>query len=238
MQLLQPAGPEATDQQLADWYTLQPGLRTNMVMSADGSAIGGEGRSGSISGPADRRLLGVLRGVADAVMVAAGTVRAEGYDPIRTRDSLRSYRRAVGLAEHPVLVIVTRTPTLDPGLPTFVDAPVRPVVVCASNNGSLAGVADVIECAASDGTVDLAAALAALRDRGLRRVQCEGGPQLNGGLLAAGLVDEYCITISPTALGGTAKRPVTGPDAPTGFDLQHTLIDGQFLFLRYRRAEQ
>jgi riboflavin biosynthesis pyrimidine reductase len=238
MQRLQPAGPEASDDQLAQWYALQPGIRTNMVMSADGGAIGGEGRSGSISGPADRRLLSVLRGVADAVMVAAGTVRAEGYDPIRTRDSLRPYRRAAGLADHPVLVIVTRTPTLDPDLPTFVDAPVRPVVVCATDNGSLAGVADVIECADDSGTVDLTAARAALRDRGLLRVQCEGGPQLNGGLLAAGLVDEYCITISPTALGGTAKRPVTGADAPTGFHLHHALVDGEFLFLRYRRAEQ
>jgi riboflavin biosynthesis pyrimidine reductase len=181
MQRLQPVGPEASDDELAQWYALDSGIRTNMVMSADGGAIGGEGRSGSLSGAADRRLLSVLRGVADAVMVAAGTVRAEGYDPIRTRDSLRSYRDATGLAEHPVLVIVTRTPTLDPALPTFTEAPVRPIVVCATDNGSLAGAADVIECADEGGRVDLAAARAALRARGLHRVQCEGGPQLNGG---------------------------------------------------------
>ena len=237
MQHLQEVGADASDEQLAQWYALQPGIRTNMVMSADGGAIGSEGLSGSLSGTADRRVLGILRGVADAVMVAAGTVRAEGYDPIRARDSLADYRRAAGLAEHPILVVVTSTPTLDPDLPMFTDAPVRPIVVCAQDNGSLAQVADVIECPDDDGHVDLAAATAALRARGLHRIQCEGGPQLNGGLLAAGLIDEFCITVSPTLLGGTGKRPVVGPDAQRGFRLAGVLRDADFLFLRYRRAD-
>lgn len=236
MRILLPTDSELSDEDLAEHYALPTGIRTNMVMSADGGAIGGEGRSGSLSGAADRRLLSVLRGVADVVLVAAGTVRAEGYDPIRTRPSLQSYRQTAGMGEHPVLAIVTRTPNLDPGLPTFTDAPVRPIVVCASDNGSLAEAADVIECPADDGSVDLRAAQDALRDRGLHRVQCEGGPQLNGGLLAADLIDEYCITVSPMALGGTAKRPVVGPDAPAGFHLHHALTEDEFLFLRYRRT--
>ncbi len=238
MQLLQEAGGDTSDQQLAQWYAFQEGVRTNMVMSADGGAIGSEGLSGSLSGVADRRVLGILRGVADAVMVAAGTVRAEGYDPIRARESLQPHRREAGMAEHPVLVVVTRTPTLDPGLAMFTEAPIRPIVVCAEDNGSLSGVADTIECPNGDGGVDLAEARAKLRLRGLQRIQCEGGPHLNGALLAADLIDEFCITISPTLLGGDAKRPVVGPEAPSGFHLVGALRDDDFVFLRYRRADR
>lgn len=236
MHRLSAAGPELSDEELAQWYAYDRGVRSNMVMSADGSAIGGDGRSGPLSGTADRRMLSVLRGVADAVVVAAGTIRAEGYAPIRTRDSLRGYRASAGLAEHPVLVVITRTPTLEPGLSMFTDAPVPPIVVCARDNGTLAGVAHVIEAPDAAGRVDLAAAVDALRQRGLLRLHCEGGPSLLGGLLAAGLLDEYCITVSPNLLSGPGKRPVTGPAAPSGCTLLHTLVDGDFLFLRYRRT--
>lgn len=50
-----------------------------------------------------------------------------------------------------------------------------------------------------------------LRADGLRRILCEGGPTLLGGLLAAGLVDELCCTITPSLVGGGAKRIVGGP---------------------------
>jgi riboflavin biosynthesis pyrimidine reductase len=236
MHRLSASGPEPSDEVLAQWYAYDSGVRSNMVMTADGSAIGSDGLSGQLSGTADRRLLSVLRGVADAVIVAAGTIRAEGYAPIRTRDSLQGYRKSAGLAEHPVLVVITSTPTLDPGLSMFTDAPVLPVVVCARDNGTLAGAAHVIEVPDAGGRVDLGAAVAALQERGHVRLHCEGGPSLLGGFLTAGLLDEYCVTISPNVLSGTGKRPATGPSAPTGFELVHTLVDGDFLFLRYRRT--
>jgi riboflavin biosynthesis pyrimidine reductase len=236
MHRLSASGPELSDEELAQWYAYDRGVRSNMVMSADGSAIGGDGLSGQLSGPADRRMLSVLRGVADAVIVAAGTIRAEGYAPIRARDSLRGYRASAGLAPHPVLVVITRTPALDAGLTMFTDAPVQPVVVCARDNGTLAGVAHVIEVPDANGGVDLAAAIGALHECGLQRLHCEGGPSLLGGLLAAGLLDEYCITISPTVHGGPGARPVTGPAAASGFELVHAFAERDFLFLRYRRS--
>ena len=66
---------------------------------------------------------------------------------------------------------------------------------------------------------------------------CEGGPNLNGQLLAAGLVDEVFLTISPRMLAGASSRLAHGPDAadPTAWHLRHILHDDGYLFLRYRR---
>ena len=60
----------------------RPGVRLNMIASVDG-ATAVDGVSGGLGGPADRRVFGVLRSLADVVLVAAGTVRAEGYGPPR-----------------------------------------------------------------------------------------------------------------------------------------------------------
>ena len=54
-------------------------LRVNFVSTLDGAVSGADGRSGSINTPADHRVFRVLRELADAVVVGAGTVRAEGY---------------------------------------------------------------------------------------------------------------------------------------------------------------
>jgi riboflavin biosynthesis pyrimidine reductase len=172
-------------------------------------------------------------------VVGAGTLREEHYNPIRTREQLRAQRVAAGMTEHPVTVMVTRTPKADPRLRAITQAPVRPVVVCAQDTGALADVADVIECPDGAGGVDLAAAVQSLASRGLTRLHSEGGPRLLADLRAAGLLDEYCLTISPRILGGgPGVRPVMGASVPTDFVLQHTAVGDDFLFLRYRRAQQ
>jgi riboflavin biosynthesis pyrimidine reductase len=81
--------------------------------------------------------------------------------------------------------------------------------------------------------VDLAAAL--------RRVDgdvalCEGGPTLNGDLLAADLIDEWCLTMAPLLAGGGAGRAaVSGHEHPSGFHVAHLLTEDGFLFLRALR---
>src|SRR5205823_5681053 len=84
----------------------------------------------------------------------------------------------------------------------------------AGVSGGLGGPADVIIAGARD--VDLAAALGALAERGYARVLAEGGPTLNGQLVAAGLLDELCLTVSPLLTGGDAKRILAGPALPAG----------------------
>jgi len=68
--------------------------------------------------------------------------------------------------------------------------------------------------------VDLASLVATLHDRGWTRVHTEGGPGLLGSLLAEGLVDEVCFTVSPAVVGGEARRPVAGPALDLALDLE------------------
>jgi riboflavin biosynthesis pyrimidine reductase len=239
MQQMISTGADADDVEVASWYAFPDDvvLRVNMIMTADGLAVAPDGLSKGLSGPEDSRLLGILRAVSDAVVVGAGTLRTEHYHAIRTRPSLRDYRREAGLAEHPVTVMVTRRPAVDGSYRCLAEAPVRPIVVCAEDSGALADVADVIECPDSVGGVDLMRAVAALARRGLTRLHSEGGPQLLARFLGAGVLDEYCLTISPRILGGTIGiRPVMGPTVPTGFTLQHMAVGDDFLFLRYRKS--
>ncbi len=216
----------------------QPVLRVNFVESIDGAATV-DGRSGGMSGPADKRRFELLRRVADAVIVGAGTVRIEGYGPLRVSDASAAWRTGHGMSEHPAFVIVTRSLALDPGSRIFAEAPVRPVIVTTASAGSAAArarfedVADVIAVGEED--ADLAAALDALRARRLGRLLCEGGPSLFGSLLAADLVDELCVTIAPQLNSGDARRIVDGaPEHSHAVRLVEVLASGSELLLRYR----
>jgi riboflavin biosynthesis pyrimidine reductase len=218
--------------------TAEPTVRLNFVSSADGAATV-NGFSAGLGGPSDKIIFGTLRMVCDALVVAAGTVRAERYDALRLDDDRRSWRRDHGLAEFPLMVVVSGSLDLDPQQLIFADAPVRPIVLThagapADRRRTVAEVAEVITV--GDGAVDLAAGLAALHDRGATQILSEGGPHLLGALTAADLVDELCLTVSPLLAGGSAGRIAAGPDGPPRpMALRHVLADGDMLFLRYAR---
>jgi riboflavin biosynthesis pyrimidine reductase len=217
----------------------RPALRVNFVSSLDG-AVTVKGASEGLSGSADKRVFGLLRTVCDALVVAAGTLRHEGYGPVRLDEAGRAWRRARGLPGCPPLVVVSRALTLDPALPALAGAPVRPyVVTCAASPArlrrALGGVAEVL--VHGDTEVDLPAAVADLHERGLRQLLCEGGPHLLGGLTAADLVDELCLTVSPLLVGAGPGRMAEGVPAPAPhrLALRHVVGDGDVLFLRYAR---
>lgn len=201
----------------------RPHVRANMVASVDGAAWAGpegdagdeaEGVTAGLSDPADRRVFHVLRGLADAVLVGATTVRREGYGPARPSAERRVRRRSAGLSQVPPIVVVSRSLALDPGARLFTAAEARPVVVTvatapAGRRTALEAVADVVVAGERD--VEMAAALDLLAARGLRRVLCEGGPTLLAAVAAAGRLDELCLTLSPQLRAGTASRIVDGP---------------------------
>jgi 5-amino-6-(5-phosphoribosylamino)uracil reductase len=217
-------------------------LRANMVASADGAATGPDGRSGPLSSPADRQVFHHLRGLADAVLVGAGTARAENYGPVSASEQVAAQRVARGQGQRATLVVVSRSMALDPSARMF-GGPERVVVVTsrcapAAAVAPVAAVAEVLRTGREQ--VDLAEALTVLADRGLRQVLCEGGPSLLGDLVAADLVDEVCLTVAPLLLAGCAPRIAHGarPPVPSSLDLDGAVLaeDGSLL-TRWRRRQ-
>jgi riboflavin biosynthesis pyrimidine reductase len=214
-------------------------VRANMVTSLDGSAVK-DGRSGGLGGPADKEVFGVLRSLCDAVLVGAGTARAEGYRAPRAKEADAGRRRAAGQRPAPVLVLVTRGLDLDPGSDLFTGAERTVVVTSGSSDDAardrLAEVADVV--VAGDERVDLSIALDQLAGRGLTRILCEGGPSLLGDLAAAGRLDELCLTISPQLVGGDGPRIARGPDLDVDLSPASLLEADGVLLARYVRGEE
>lgn len=240
--------PDVRDLPLEEAYaglTLEPGtdraaVAIGMVASVDGGAAVG-GVTADLGGEADRVAFRRLRGAADAILVGAGTVRDEDYGPPGGNAQRRADRVARGLAERPRLVIVTGSMNLAADHRVFGDPDHRPLIVThgeapSDREQQLAEVAEVVRV--GDAQVDLPQLLRDLRTRGYPRVLCEGGPSLNGALLAEDLIDEVFLTVVPSLLGGDAARIVTGAtlEPPRGLDLVSVHEHDGELLLRYRRA--
>ena len=218
----------------------RPWVLTNMIASVDGAASV-EGRSGELGGPADKAAFGAIRGVADVILVGAGTVRAEGYGPPRTSAPQQARRQARGQEPFPRIAVVSGRLDLDLTSPLFTASPTRPIVVTSRRPSpeqlaTVSEVADVVVAGAEK--VDLDEALTTLRRSGANVVLCEGGPSLDGQLLAAGLLDEVCLTLAPVLVGGSASRIMQGPalDRLEGLTLDRVLEHDAMLLLRYVRA--
>lgn len=215
-------------------------LRANMVASADG-AVSVNGRSGALSGPADRMLFTVLRSLADLILVGAGTVRAERYRPVKA-DEIWSGLRPPGAPVPPIAIVTGRLDLdLDSQLVTSPAAGAQTIVITtaaapADKRAAVARHARIIE--AGEDRLDFAAAIGALHDLGHASILTEGGPTLLGHLAAASLIDELCITTSPVLAAGAASRIISGAalaDATAKLSLRHVLTDDGFLFSRYAR---
>lgn len=237
---------EIGDEDLAALYAYPADLdrawvRANFVVTLDGAASGPDGRSGSINNAADRRVFGLLRSLADVVLVGAGTVRAEGYRAVRTREIWRSLRAGMGLAPAPALAVVSESLDLPGGLFEGVDGG-GPVLIVTSCRADPARVARARAALGADAVVqvgedhiDLATGLEQLGERGLSRVLCEGGPRLVSDLAAARRVDELCLTLSPMLVGGDAPRITRGGPLDLGLRLGHVVESGGVLLTRWLR---
>jgi riboflavin biosynthesis pyrimidine reductase len=212
-----------------------------MVASLDGAAVV-DGLSAGLSSPGDRRVFWALRTLADVIVVGAGTARAEGYHPTRIKEPWASLGLRAGRAGAPPLALVSQSLDLDPAAPLIAGAPAdaRTIIITspaspADRRAALAKAADVI--VTGDAVVDLGAAFAALADRGLPRVLCEGGPRLLSDIAARGLLDELCLTLSPVLAGPGPVRILAGPPMPARrLRLAHLLEEDGVLFTRYESA--
>jgi 5-amino-6-(5-phosphoribosylamino)uracil reductase len=242
--------PEPGSVDLVSAYAPPPGagtgvpfVRVNMISSIDG-AVTVDGRSGPLGGDPDRRVFAVLRAWADVIVVGAGTMRAEGYGPVRLDAEAQAAREARGQHAIPPIAVVSGSARFDYATPFFADAVVPPIIVTTNERaaaiaGDAANVADVV--GAGTGEVDLGAVIQLLAQRGYPGMLVEGGPTLNGDLAAARVIDELCLTFSPRIVMGNGPRILAGPvmSLPIAPHLVHLLEDDGFLFARYafpRRA--
>lgn len=214
-----------------------PWTRVNFVSTVDGSATGADDRSGTISSASDKAVFGVLRRLADAILVGAGTVRREGYEGPLVREAQRAWRVERGLAEHPGFAIVSGRLDLDPASAVFTESPVRPVVLTyasspADRRAVLAEVADVV--LVGDDELDVDLLRAAFAERGWTDVLCEGGPSFFGSLVHVGAVDEVCLSVASKLVAGDGPRIAHGAPAEVGLRLAHVLRgESDELLLRY-----
>jgi riboflavin biosynthesis pyrimidine reductase len=228
----------------ADATGRRPYVLLNMVSTVDGRATVG-GRSGALGNRADRELFRGLRGLVDAVMAGASTVRVERYGRLIPDEARRRGRRQRGLSEEPLACIVSGSLSLPADIPLLADPAARVVIVTSSqaslpDSGAEHADIDYIR-SRHDGALDLKAALGELRDRfAVRMLLCEGGPHLNTQLLAAGLVDELFLSLSPKLAGGEEKagealRILAGAEFPEPIELEllGVLHSESHLFLRY-----
>lgn len=219
------------------WPDETPWTRVTMLRTLDGGVAGADGKSGSVSSPLDRDVLGEVRRLADAVVVGAETLRIERYGPMRAREDAVEERRAAGQADAPVLVVVSGSLDLPWDEDVFTESTITPIVVTgsgATKAGLKRAAAHATVLQLDDERVTAAALLAALHERGLHRVVCEGGPGLLAGFAADDVVDEVCLTLGPMQ---PAMVPASDPSAdPRDFALVQLMEHESFLFARYRRV--
>ena len=226
----------------ANGWVDRGGVRVDFVTAVDGAAHAA-GRSAGLQTPGDNRVFAAQRDLADGVLVGAGTAVAEGYRGVRLTEQRLVQRHRYGLGETLPIAVVSRRLSMEPTLPLFTEAlpAARTVVVtCAAapaqRRAQLAEVADVLVCGEDD--VDLALARRELEARGWRRILAEGGPTLFAQLVAAGVVDELCLSLTPFLVGpGEITRILAGPGgwpALERLQLLGVLEEDGALFLRYR----
>lgn len=213
-----PLGPG----ELADWYAVPQGstprrwVRASFVTTLDGRVAGPDGRSASLNAdsPGDHAVFGHLRSWAQAVVVGAGTARTEDYPPLPGA----------------VLAVLTR----DGHLPRRLTAPAT--TADPGRDAGRDGAGDVVVLGGRGRSLSPDEVLGVLAGRGLHRILLEGGPQVLGAWVAAGVVDELCVTVRPVLVGGAG--PLLVP-AEVSFDglvgrATHLLTWGQDVLVRTR----
>lgn len=214
-------------------------VRVNFVVSIDGAAEL-DGRTAGLGSPPDKTVFDLLRWSCDVVLAGAGTARTEGYGPVSVPEERQQLRMQRGMAVVPRLAVVTRSASLDPSAKLFTPSATgeRPLVVTTAqaDTSHLTDVAEVVVC--GEDLVEPGRLLAALAERGLRRILCEGGPTLFAEIAGAGCVDELCLTVSPLLAGPGHARLFSGLPwlKPAELTLDSVLEQDGVLLLRYVRT--
>jgi len=238
--LLPDPGDTTVEQQLDGYRPWeQPGedrphVAMNFAATLDGRATI-EGRSGQIGSDTDTAMLVGLRTRFDAVMIGAGTMRAERYGRVVSDPAKRERRDQLGLPQDPLTVLVSGRLDLPWDAPLFSDG--GRVLVFTASKEEPPAVETSLQVVRHEGGVDLAEGLRYLRhERGIRALLCEGGPRLHSELWSQGLVDELFLTVAAKLTGAGPSILEGELPAPTALELAWLLEQDGELFTRYRRA--
>ena len=239
--LIPDPGETTIEQQLGEYRPWEqeredrPFVAMNFAVTVDGrAAIGGV--SGPIGSERDTAMLACLRTRFDAVMIGAGTMRAERYGRLIPKQERRELRERLGLAPDPLMVLVSGRLDL-PWDTSLFTAGEGKVLIFTSSEVEAPETATPVEVIRHDGAVNIGSALSHLRgEHGIRALLCEGGPHLHAELQAGELVDDLFLTIAPKLSGGGAPRLIEG-ELPAVAELELGWLleaDGELL-ARYRR---
>lgn len=222
----------------------RPYVFINMATTLDGKVVTGNPKAGFLlsGSEGDRRGMAELRARADAVMIGAGTLRAENPVLQIRYEDLRARRIAEGRPENPRYVAVTNTGRVDPGARMFAQPG---AMVVTSRRGADALPEEIRRTAevlvAGRDAVQLKEAVERLKaDYGIRYLLVEGGPILTHAFIEAGLVNDLFMTLAPLVKSGIETPTlVEGPAFPYGalprFCLLSIAEAGDELYLRYGR---
>lgn len=210
----------------------RPFVAVNMITTLDGRASI-EGRSKQLGSEADTKHLLGLRTRFDAVLIGGGTMRAERYGRIISREDDRRSRLDSGLQADALAVIISGDLDLPFDAPLFTNGNGR--VLIFTRKSDHPETETPVELVTSEGRIDASDVLRHLHEIGVRTVLCEGGPHLFGQLVAAGLVDAFFLTLTPLLTGGDAPH-ILEANLPAESKLELTgLVEAEGdLFCRYR----
>jgi diaminohydroxyphosphoribosylaminopyrimidine deaminase/5-amino-6-(5-phosphoribosylamino)uracil reductase len=193
----------------AHWFRFitarRPYVTLKAAVTLDGKLATGRGDSRWVTGPEARAHVHRLRDRVDAVLVGAGTARAD--DPRLTT------RLPGGGGHDPLRVVLDTGLALPARLRLFRQrSPAKTIVAHASARTRRLGPGvELLRCRRGPGGVDLADLLARLGERGVTHLLVEGGASVHGAFLRAGLADRIALFVAPKIAGGDGKSWVGGP---------------------------
>ena len=214
----------------------RPWVMANMISSIDG-ATAIDGRSTGLGEEDDPQVFWAIRAVPDVVLVGAGTVTAEDYQPVVLDSERRERRAALGKAEVPTLAIVSGRLSVDPEARVFSDPKHKPLIITGTqaDPAKLVTIGDAADIAFLQ-SLDPASILHHLG--AARIVLLEGGPTLNAQFAAAGLIDELNLTLRSAVAAGDSKRITNGEAVKPllEMDVDRVLQGDRALFIRYVKS--
>jgi riboflavin-specific deaminase-like protein len=211
----------------------RPYVFTNFAETVDGHATIA-GRSGKIGSETDTQILMALRACSDAVLVGAGTIRAERYGCLLPAEEARAARQRRGMPPSPLAVIVSSGLELPWEIGLF-SSGVGSVLIFTTSAEQPPRTATPTRVVRHPKGVDLARALRQLRtEHGVEGLLSEGGPTLHGTLLEQRLVDSLFVTVGAKLAGGQGPRIAEGlTSGPLELELAWLLREGDELYARY-----